>query len=58
MPYGNVQETIVDRRQIPVIPGPGRQRVDQNFVRLPNGFWIDLATGFQDSSGAAHFERT
>ncbi|MFE4332505.1 hypothetical protein ACFRQM_24700 [Streptomyces sp. NPDC056831] len=62
VPDGNVQEaigttTVVARRHVPDIPGPGRPREEINLVRLPNGFWYDLSTGLQDSSGATRIER-
>ncbi|MET9657855.1 hypothetical protein [Streptomyces sp. NPDC006510] len=57
VPDGNVQETVVARRYAPAIPGPRRPREEKDLVHLPNGFWYDLATGLQDSSGATCIER-
>ncbi|MFD4949874.1 hypothetical protein ACFWNT_47260 [Streptomyces sp. NPDC058409] len=56
MPDENVQETVVARRHVPAIPGPGRPREEKDLVHLPNGFWYDLATGLQDGSGATCIE--
>ncbi|WP_327357776.1 hypothetical protein [Streptomyces sp. NBC_01304] len=47
---------VLDRRDVPAIPGWGG-REERTLVRLGSGFWYDLATGFQDDSGATRIER-
>ncbi|MGW6602269.1 hypothetical protein [Streptomyces sp. NPDC055036] len=61
VPDGSVQEvigttTVAERRHIPASPSPWRPSEEKDLVRLPNGFWYDLATGLQDSSGATRIE--
>ncbi|MFD2794595.1 hypothetical protein ACFS27_13645 [Promicromonospora vindobonensis] len=48
---------IVDRRHHPAIPGSWQVCEAKTLVRLPSGFWYDLATGLQDGSGATLIER-
>lgn len=46
---------VVDLREIPAVAG-WRGREAKTLVRLPSGFWYDLADGYQDGSRATLIE--